>query len=34
MDDNSFAEFIVEEKNHFGRGKTDPKTDDSSDKNP
>lgn len=34
MDANSFAEFIVEEENRFGRGKTDLKTDNSTDKYP
>ena len=31
---NSFAEFIFEEENRFGRGKTDLKTDNSTDKYP
>ena len=34
MGSNSFAEFLVEEENRFGRLKTDLKTDNSSDKNP
>lgn len=31
---NSFAEFIFEEENRFGQGKTDLKTDNSTDKYP
>ena len=34
MDANSFAEFIVEEENRLERGKTDLKTDNSTDKYP